>query len=157
MHECLAYLMMLYSREYHQGLEWYRQQMPLSLPSQITLEKTPNYLVDWDVPERVFKFNESIKLILIVREPISRAVSDYVQLRVSFLLGGCPIFPSFFYLLSFNKKSHDLRADKNICMLVGRPVPLCRMLEKYFKFYFSRLLLTTPFLGVENCQDCLML
>ncbi|RUS88766.1 hypothetical protein EGW08_003483 [Elysia chlorotica] len=73
-----------FDREYEQGLEWYRHQMPPSLPSQITLEKTPNYLVDWDVPKRVYTFNSSIKLILIVREPISRAVSDYVQLREAF-------------------------------------------------------------------------
>lgn len=73
-----------FDREYHRGLEWYRQQMPLSLSSQITLEKTPNYLVDWDVPKRVYNFNESIKLILIVREPIARAVSDYVQLKEAF-------------------------------------------------------------------------
>ncbi|GFN81464.1 sulfotransferase [Plakobranchus ocellatus] len=72
-----------FDREYDQGLEWYRQQMPKSLPSQMTIEKTPNYLVDWDTPQRVYNFNASIKLILIVRNPISRTVSDYVQLRPS--------------------------------------------------------------------------
>ena len=30
------------------------------------------------VPERIKKFNESIKLILMVREPVSRSVSDYM-------------------------------------------------------------------------------
>ncbi|GFS09598.1 sulfotransferase [Elysia marginata] len=85
-----------FDREYNQGLEWYRHEMPLSLPSQITLEKTPNYLVDWDVPKRVYSFNESIKLILIVREPISRAVSDYVQLKERAIKNGrAQPFPDF--------------------------------------------------------------
>lgn len=59
--------------------------MPYSLENQITVEKTPNYFVDWEVPERIYNFNSSIKLILIVRNPIDRAVSDYVQLKVKLL------------------------------------------------------------------------
>lgn len=33
------------------------------------------------VPERVRAMNASIKLLLIVREPVTRAISDYTQLR----------------------------------------------------------------------------
>jgi [heparan sulfate]-glucosamine 3-sulfotransferase 5 len=33
------------------------------------------------VPERVRAMNSSIKLLLIVREPVTRAISDYTQLR----------------------------------------------------------------------------
>lgn len=75
------YICFIY-RYYDQGLDWYRHQMPYSLENQITVEKTPNYFVDWEVPERIYNFNSSIKLILIVRNPIDRAVSDYVQLKV---------------------------------------------------------------------------
>ena len=116
--------MLVCFREYKQGLEWYRQQMPLSLPSQITLEKTPNYLVDWEVPKRVYNFNESIKLILIVREPISRAVSDYVQLRVRIAFFSSLVkFTCFFYFLS-NMLSSDLtrftcKCIESLCNIYG--------------------------------------
>ena len=33
------------------------------------------------VPERIRAMNASIKLLLIVREPVTRAISDYTQLR----------------------------------------------------------------------------
>ncbi|KAK6989797.1 heparan sulfate glucosamine 3-O-sulfotransferase 5 [Biomphalaria glabrata] len=73
-----------FDRSYWQGLDWYRSRMPPSLPHQVTMEKTPNYFVDRSVPERVHNFDSSIKLILIVRNPIDRAVSDYVQLKYKF-------------------------------------------------------------------------
>lgn len=33
------------------------------------------------VPERVRAMNSSVRLLLIVREPVTRAISDYTQLR----------------------------------------------------------------------------
>lgn len=64
---------------YGQGLEWYRQQMPTSLPGQITLEKSPSYFVASEVPERVYRMSKTVKLIAIVRDPTRRAISDYTQ------------------------------------------------------------------------------
>ena len=64
---------------YEQGLEWYRQQMPASLPGQITLEKSPSYFVTSKVPERVYQMSKTVKLIAIVRDPTRRAISDYTQ------------------------------------------------------------------------------
>nr|CAD7259964.1 unnamed protein product [Timema shepardi] len=34
-----------------------------------------------EVPERIHAMNASVKLLLIVREPVTRAISDYTQLR----------------------------------------------------------------------------
>uniref|UniRef100_A0A182RDU0 Sulfotransfer_1 domain-containing protein n=4 Tax=Cellia TaxID=44534 RepID=A0A182RDU0_ANOFN len=66
---------------YLRGLEWYRKKMPHSFRGQITIEKSPSYFVTPEVPERVRAMNASIKLLLIVREPVTRAISDYTQLR----------------------------------------------------------------------------
>lgn len=59
----------------------YRDKMPHSYPGQITIEKSPSYFVTPEVPERIRAMNASIKLLLIVREPVTRAISDYTQLR----------------------------------------------------------------------------
>ena len=64
---------------YEEGLEWYRQQMPPSLPGQITIEKSPSYFVTSKVPERVYRMSKTVKLIVIVRDPTRRAISDYTQ------------------------------------------------------------------------------
>lgn len=64
---------------YEQGLEWYRQQMPASLTHQITIEKSPSYFIRPEVPERVYRMSKTVKLLVIVRDPTRRAISDYTQ------------------------------------------------------------------------------
>ncbi|KAL4236562.1 Heparan sulfate glucosamine 3-O-sulfotransferase 1 [Mactra antiquata] len=65
---------------YSLGLEYYRNQMPLSFSHQITIEKTPAYFTDLMSQERIYRMNSSIRLLLIIRDPVVRLVSDYTQL-----------------------------------------------------------------------------
>ncbi|GMS87164.1 hypothetical protein PENTCL1PPCAC_9339, partial [Pristionchus entomophagus] len=64
---------------FKKGTEWYLQQMPLSTEEMITIEKTPAYFTNRLVPERVHRMNPAMKIILIVREPVIRAISDFTQ------------------------------------------------------------------------------
>ncbi|XP_058248265.1 heparan sulfate glucosamine 3-O-sulfotransferase 5-like isoform X2 [Hemibagrus wyckioides] len=64
---------------YGQGFTWYRSRMPLSLIDHVTIEKSPAYFTTEKVPERIFRMNASVKLLLIVRDPVTRAISDYAQ------------------------------------------------------------------------------
>ncbi|XP_064164692.1 heparan sulfate glucosamine 3-O-sulfotransferase 1-like [Anguilla rostrata] len=64
---------------YRRGLAWYRAQMPLSLPGQLTVEKTPGYFSAPQAPGRVRAMDEGARLLLIVRDPAERLVSDYTQ------------------------------------------------------------------------------
>jgi [heparan sulfate]-glucosamine 3-sulfotransferase 5 len=57
---------------YIKGLEWYASQMPETFPSQIAIEKSPSYFVTPEVPERIYEMNSSIRLLLIVREPVRK-------------------------------------------------------------------------------------
>ncbi|RWS11358.1 heparan sulfate glucosamine 3-O-sulfotransferase 5-like protein, partial [Dinothrombium tinctorium] len=66
--------------KYEMGLEWYRRQMPYSFPEQVTIEKSPAYFVTESTPYRIHAMNSSVKLILIVRDPVTRLISDYAQL-----------------------------------------------------------------------------
>ncbi|XP_074648281.1 heparan sulfate glucosamine 3-O-sulfotransferase 3B1-like [Tubulanus polymorphus] len=68
-----------FDRHYDLGLDWYRQQMPATLPGQLTMEKTPCYFVTKDAPRKIFNMDKNIKLILVVRDPVTRAISDYTQ------------------------------------------------------------------------------
>ncbi|XP_069058898.1 heparan sulfate glucosamine 3-O-sulfotransferase 1 [Pleurodeles waltl] len=68
-----------WEEQYNKGLEWYMKQMPFSYPHQLTVEKTPAYFTSMKVPERVHKMNESIRILLILRDPIERVLSDYTQ------------------------------------------------------------------------------
>ena len=71
--------MLYFSKDYNKGYEWYRQQMPLSTPDQITMAKSATYLYKDYVPERIYSFNASTQLLLIIRDPVVRAASVYAQ------------------------------------------------------------------------------
>uniref|UniRef100_A0A8C5KC76 Sulfotransferase n=1 Tax=Jaculus jaculus TaxID=51337 RepID=A0A8C5KC76_JACJA len=68
-----------WEEHYRQGLGWYLSQMPVSSPHQLTVEKTPAYFTSPQVPERVYRMNPAVRLLLIVRDPSERVLSDYAQ------------------------------------------------------------------------------
>lgn len=68
-----------FDRHYNRGLHWYRHHMPYTIEGQITMEKSPSYFVTKEVPQRVHHMNPSTKLLVVVRDPVTRAISDYTQ------------------------------------------------------------------------------
>ena len=70
------------NEEYRRGLGYYRKQMPKSKSNQLTIEKTPRYFRTAGVAERIKQMNDSIKLILIVRDPVKRMISEYLHFDV---------------------------------------------------------------------------
>ncbi|KAH7714187.1 sulfotransferase domain-containing protein [Aphelenchoides avenae] len=64
---------------YQLGSEWYRQQMPYSNAGQITIEKSPGYITSPLAAKRVYDVNPDMKLIVIVRDPVVRTISDFTQ------------------------------------------------------------------------------
>ncbi|NXO78086.1 HS3SB sulfotransferase, partial [Sitta europaea] len=68
-----------FDRNYERGLAWYRDLMPRTLEGQITMEKTPSYFVTKEAPARISSMCRGTKLIVVVRDPVTRAISDYTQ------------------------------------------------------------------------------
>nr|XP_005582994.1 PREDICTED: heparan sulfate glucosamine 3-O-sulfotransferase 3A1 [Macaca fascicularis] len=68
-----------FDRSYEKGLAWYRDLMPRTLDGQITMEKTPSYFVTREAPARISAMSKDTKLIVVVRDPVTRAISDYTQ------------------------------------------------------------------------------
>lgn len=64
--------------------------MPRTLDGQITMEKTPSYFVTREAPRRIHGMSPDMKLIVVVRNPVTRAISDYAQ-----TLSKTPGLPSF--------------------------------------------------------------
>ena len=73
-----------FNMNYEKGDEWYRLQMPLVKHAKaVTIEKSPQYMYDSElVSKRVLKMNPKMKLIVVVRDPVIRAVSQYVHDKV---------------------------------------------------------------------------
>ena len=55
--------------------------MPALLPGQIALEKTPGYFHTPGVAKKLWETNNQTKLVLIIRNPVDRMISDYNQFR----------------------------------------------------------------------------
>jgi len=91
--------------------------MPLTTEQQITLEKSPSYFIDKKVPERVYSLNPKIKLIVVVRNPVTRAISDYTQTLVNHKNFTAPLH-SFKDLVMCKKHSvpYDLSINQKHCV-----------------------------------------
>ena len=68
---------------YKKGLVWYSQKMPAAPPDGVILERSPGYFYDELTPRRIRAMNSSIKIILIVRDPIQRLLSEYAQFKAN--------------------------------------------------------------------------
>ncbi|XP_066531288.1 heparan sulfate glucosamine 3-O-sulfotransferase 4 [Hoplias malabaricus] len=91
-----------FDRNYEKGLDWYRDLMPSTLEGQITMEKTPSYFVTNSAPKRIHSMAKDIKLIIVVRNPVTRAISDYTQ-----TLSKKPEIPTF-EVLAFKNRTLGL-------------------------------------------------
>ena len=70
--------------EYDQGLDYYRRKYFAAVPDDMTVgEKTVNYLASRPAAERVAKDVPNVKMIFLLREPSSRAYSNYRYTRMS--------------------------------------------------------------------------
>lgn len=72
-----------FNNRWHWGLPWYREQFPRrgSIGGRVRLEATPDYLQAPEIPERVAATLPGVKLIMLLREPVARALSWYQHQR----------------------------------------------------------------------------
>ncbi|KAM4624097.1 heparan sulfate (glucosamine) 3-O-sulfotransferase 3-like [Polymixia lowei] len=92
-----------FDRHYARGLDWYRSMMPKALDGQIVMEKTPRYFVTVETPARVHSMSQDVKLIVVVRDPVTRAISDYTQ-----IISKTPDIPPFENLAFKNRTTGQI-------------------------------------------------
>lgn len=63
------------------GIDWYAQHFKHAKPGQLIGEVTPRYFFDPVVPQRIFEHNPAVKLIVCLRNPFERIVSQYHSIR----------------------------------------------------------------------------
>jgi len=114
---------------YFLGIDWYLEQMPFSLPGQITVEKTPGYLASESAPERVYNMNKKMKLILILRNPVIRTISDFTQVLSTKIEKNktLPVFENVAFLLNSTKINTEYKPIKNSLYV--------EHLRHWFKFF----------------------
>uniref|UniRef100_A0A8B9PLX1 Sulfotransferase n=1 Tax=Apteryx owenii TaxID=8824 RepID=A0A8B9PLX1_APTOW len=142
-----------FDRNYDRGLEWY-SLMPRTLDSQITVEKTPSYFVTKEAPRRIFNMSRDTKLIVVVRNPVTRAISDYTQ-----TLSKKPDIPTF-EGLSFRNRSLGLVDTSWNAIRIGMYAVHLQSWLQYFPlsqihFVSGEKLITDPAGEMGKVQDFL--
>jgi hypothetical protein len=66
-----------YTRHHKLGLNWYKANFPKVHKGNLTGEATPDYLFYHLAPQRIFNDFPNIKLVVILRDPIERAFSQF--------------------------------------------------------------------------------
>ncbi|XP_058013015.1 heparan sulfate glucosamine 3-O-sulfotransferase 2 [Ahaetulla prasina] len=143
-----------FDRHYERGLEWYRHLMPRTLDSQITMEKTPSYYITREAPQRIFNMSRNTKLIVVVRNPVTRAISDYTQ-----TLSKRPDIPTF-EGLSFRNRSLGLVDTSWSAIRIGLYALHLESWLQYFPlsqihFVSGERLITDPAEEMAKVQDFL--
>lgn len=62
---------------YRRGTIWYKNQFPSKKSTQISVESTPSYIFYPKAIKRIHALNNSIKLVILLRDPIDRAYSAW--------------------------------------------------------------------------------
>ena len=73
-----------FSNYHHKGVRWYHQFFPLrnsANPNIVTFEASINYISYKQSAERIYNYNQNMKLVLILRDPIERAFSQWNMCR----------------------------------------------------------------------------
>jgi hypothetical protein len=66
-----------FSYLFKNGVEWYTAQFPY--PEKMQGEKSTSYLYETDCHRRIFDHNPGMKLIILLREPVKRAFSNWTM------------------------------------------------------------------------------
>jgi [heparan sulfate]-glucosamine 3-sulfotransferase 1 len=87
-----------FDKHYENGVEWYQEKLPSVTETELATEKTPGYFHHPATPGRMSRTVPEAKLLLILRDPVKRLISDYNQFRSRHLNEG-KTYPSLEELL----------------------------------------------------------
>lgn len=68
-----------FDRDYKKGLEYYSKFFDGWNGEKAIGEKTPKYMFSNEAPKRIYELNPDMKLIFLLRNPVSRAYSNYIH------------------------------------------------------------------------------
>lgn len=91
-----------FSRHYHHGLNFYLNSLPLPPKNGFVIEKSPDYILNRKVPSRICSSTQSMKIepsslkfIVVLRNPVDRSMSEYLEWNFQEQLKGNSPLPHF--------------------------------------------------------------
>ena len=104
-----------FDNHYEAGLKWYLDKMPSPVEGKLMVEKSPSYLIhEVSIPRmlQTMKFLEinpsTRKFVVMFRDPITRALSEYVEWQISRQIFKRPSLRPFHELVYTKSKEINL-------------------------------------------------
>ena len=159
-----------FDENYTFGASWYLQKFnfveKIKYRDHKLYELTASYIYHPDCPKRIYEYNPDMKLILLVRDPVKRAFSDWMMHR-NYELNNHPVYPHERreFVTAFSESAVcllDYFDSRTLYFHVGKYSIHIRNYLKYFSF--SQILViedvelkTQPVLVMDKVSDFLNL
>ena len=154
-----------FTTHYSKGLKWYLDSLPSPSPGVSIIEKSPDYVIHPNVPRRIFDGATeigidpySLRFIVITRNPIDRALSEYVEWSLLRHREGHILSP-FHHLVIGN--DGEVRSDVPIinssCYSFHLKIWLQVFRQNQFCFVNGDRFIVSPFDEVHKLELCLRL
>jgi hypothetical protein len=70
-----------FDKKFDQGLDWYYSHFTSIKPNKKIGEIAPSYFNSLEAPQRIYQLNPQCKILVTLREPVSRLVSFYLHMK----------------------------------------------------------------------------
>lgn len=108
-------LVNFYDKNFHMGLEWYADKLPPVREDQLLIDRTPAYFTGGpEVPTRIHAIKPDTLLMVVVRDPVDRFVSDYLHWEDKQALG------TTFHEFAFSRDPLAVRRVSNVTSRLDR-------------------------------------
>jgi len=118
----------------------YHQNFPTPQTGQLVGDKTPSYLFFQDVPRRLHEYNPELKIIILLRNPIDRAYSQYQM-----MLRNSGITETFMQRLLLEPELKARSAPRQSGQCVIERGLYSEQIERYLKYFPMQQLLILRF------------
>lgn len=99
---------------YNKGLDYYHSFFNQTVNNKKKFEASPSYLASPDAPERIYKYNKNLKLIILLRNPIDRAFSAWNMYRNRYTQNINWLFDDWLNAFATEEEKNSIvRRDKN--------------------------------------------
>ena len=155
-----------FSDHYEKGLRSYLASMPEPGPGCVVAEKSPDYIIDDPVPGRIVSSMkrlgiraEQVKFVIVLRDPIDRAMSEYLEWQISRRASRHEKLPPFHTMAL--RQNHTVNTDQPFL----RTSNYARFIKRWLH-YFNRTqtcfvdgdkFVKDPFSEVHLLESCLEL
>ena len=109
-----------FSRNYNKGSDWFLRQFDSVSDNVVRGEVGPSYFGDIDAAKKIKNDNQSVKILITLREPYSRFLSHYHHnVRAGYIPDGTPLNEAFQSMRMARKHSEYYEGIKSWCEIFG--------------------------------------